>query len=202
MTRDNFKLIGELLDWSVPGTFYFIQILKRRKENPEMKTGTAVLDNFYLYGPEDLEKLKEKIVDRCEKHNARAYINLNRLDLEKVAMYTAKEVMDCIIRKDFRGVKNAYATVCGSHHSESEKKWIIDVDEEMLPFKDEIVKVVNSLHSEIPNRGYRIIAEIPTRTGVHLISNPFNMEKFRTELSRMLFTIDVQKNSPTVLYIS
>jgi hypothetical protein len=200
--KDNFEQIEKLLDWSISGTFYFVQILKRRKENPEMKTGTAVIDNFYIYNDSDLTKLKERIVERCSKHNARAYINLNRLDLEKVAMYTAKQVMDYIIAKDFKSVKNAYATVCGSHHSESEKKWIIDIDEEMLPHKEEIVEIVNKLHSEILGKNYGIVAEIPTRTGVHLISNPFNMEKFRLETSKMLFIIDIQKNSPTLLYIS
>lgn len=199
--RDNFKQIDELLDWSSQNTFYFVQILKRRKENPEMTTGTAVIDNFYIYNDTDLSKLKSRIVERCEKHNARAYINLNRLDLEKVAMYTAKQTMDYIIAKDFKSVKNVYATVCGSHHSETDKKWIIDVDEDILPLKEEIIKIVNNLHSEIPHKDYRIIAEIPTRTGVHLISNPFNMEKFRVEASKILLAIDVQKNSPTCLYI-
>jgi hypothetical protein len=199
--RDNFEQIEKLLDWSIPGTFYFVQILKRRKENPEMKTGTAVIDNFYIYNDADLSKLKERIVERCTKHNARAYINLNRLDLEKVAMYTAKQTMDYIIAKDFKSVKNVYATVCGSHHSETDKKWIIDVDEDILPLKEEIIKIVNNLHSEIPQKDYRIIAEIPTRTGVHLLSNPFNMEKFRVEASKILLTVDIQKNSPTVLYI-
>ena len=87
---DNFDQINTLLDFSEQNTFYFIQILKRRKENPDMRTGVQVIDNFYVYGPNDLEKLREKIVERCVKHNARAYINLNRLELEKVALYTAK----------------------------------------------------------------------------------------------------------------
>jgi hypothetical protein len=199
--RDNFEQIEKLLDWSIPGTFYFVQILKRRKENPEMKTGTAVIDNFYIYNDTDLSKLKERIVERCTKHNARAYINLNRLDLEKVAMYTAKQTMDYIIAKDFKSVKNVYATVCGSHHSETDKKWIIDVDEDILPLKEEIIKIVNNLHLEIPQKDYRIIAEIQTRTGVHLISNPFNMEKFRVEASKILLVVDIQKNSPTILFI-
>lgn len=199
--RDNFDKINSLLDWSVPGTFYFVQILKRRKENPEMRSGTSVVDNFYLYSEEDLEKLKRRIVERCEKHNSRAYINLNRLDLEKVAMYTAKQVMDYIIQKDYKSVKNAYATVCGSHHSEDDKKWVIDIDEEMLPHKDRVVEIVKKLHKEVTKKNYDVIAEIPTKTGIHIISNPFNMEKFRQEVGHLPYSIDVQKNAPTVLYV-
>lgn len=194
---DNFTLINDLLDFSEKGTFYFVQILKRRKENPEMKTGTSVVDNFYFYSSEDLEKLREKIVERCTKHNARAYINLNRLDLEKVAMYTVKQCMEYIIQKDFKSVKNAYATVCGSHHSEAEKRWLIDVDAEVLHRKDDIRKIVEDLQKKITKNSYRILAEVPTRSGMHIITNPFNMEEFR----KLVPDVDVQKNSPTVLYI-
>jgi hypothetical protein len=206
---DNFKLISQLLDFSEQNTFYFIQILKRRKENPEMKTGVAVIDNFYVYNDQDLEKLREKIVDRCSKHNARAYINLNRLDLEKVALFTMKQMMDYIILGDFKAVKNAYATACGSHHSEKSKRWVIDIDAEFLERKEEIYKIVDELHKEIPKTNYKILAEVPTKSGVHIITNPFNMEKFRkivmeraTSPEDPILKMDVQKNSPTVLYIN
>ena len=67
--RNNIELIEPLLDFTLPNTFYFVQILKRRKENPEMKSNTSVIDNFYLYGPNDLAKLMPKIIEKCEKHN-------------------------------------------------------------------------------------------------------------------------------------
>lgn len=197
---DNFELIKTLLDFSEPNTFYFLQILKRRKENQNMRTASSVVDNFYLYDSEDLDKLKEKIIDRCTKHNARAYVNLNRLDLEKVAMYTIKQVADYIVNGEFRAVKNAYATVCGSHHSEKNKKWVIDVDANVLHLKDEILRIVKELHI-LTGKDYGVVAEIPTKSGVHIISNPFNLEAFRIETAKILVAVDVQKNSPTVCYI-
>ena len=212
MIINNFEKIASLLDFTKTqddaGFFYFIQILKRRKENPEMKTGVAVIDNFYVYSHEDLDKLREKIVERCTKHRARAYINLNKLDLEKVAMFTVKQAMDYIILKDFKAVKNVYATVCGSHHSEKSKRWVIDIDAEMLDRKDEVLKIVELLHKEIEKSNYKVLAEIPTRNGVHIITNPFNLEKFRkiqteraSSSSDPILKIDIQKNSPTILYI-
>lgn len=199
-TRDNFELIQPLLDFSVQNTFYFVQIIKRRKENPDMDKGTVVLDNFYLYEPGDLFRLKEKIMERCDKHNARAYINLNRLDLEKIALFTQKKIIDLVIQKDFKAVKNAYAVVCGSHTSEKEKRWVVDIDEPELPLKEEIRKIIETLHGEIVDNDYKILAEIPTRTGVHIITNPFNMMKFRTLMQDKKLNITVQKNAPTVLY--
>lgn len=200
MTRDNFQLIKPLLDFTDPKTFYFIQILKRRKENPEMKSGQSVVDNFYLYTEEDLDKLRDRLVERCEKHNARAYINLNRLDLEKIALYTQKEIIDLIIQQNFKAVKNAYATACGNHTSETNKRWVVDIDEEQLHLLPDIRNLIGQLHSEIPGNKYRILAEIPTKSGVHIISEPFNMKKFSDTLGTS-GPILVHKNSPTILYV-
>lgn len=198
---DNFASIEKLLDFSLPNTFYFIQILKRRKENPEMKTNVSVIDQYYIYGPGDLEKLQEKIHDRCHKYNARAYINLNRLDLEKIAQYTVKQTMDYIIAGDFKSVKNAYATVCGSHHSEKAKRWIIDVDTKNTGILDIVYKVIVDLQKENPKQAYKILGTIPTVNGYHIISNPFNLDKFQKKLKELdMEHIQCQKNSPTLLY--
>jgi hypothetical protein len=209
---DNFEIIKTLLDFSNPNTFYFIQILKRRKENPEMKSGTSVIDNFYIYEMNDLDKLRDKIIDRCEKHNARAYINLNKLNLEKIALYTQKHIIDCIINKDFRGVKNAYATVCGSHHSEKNKRWIIDLDGPLS--EDKYISAIKEMIIEELGPGYKILADIPTKNGIHIITNPFNIEKFKIKIKQYehyfplsdevkseLVKLAIQKNSPTLLYI-
>ena len=174
-----------------------------------MKVGVSVIDNFYVYEVLDLEKIREKIIERCTKHRARAYINLNRLDIEKIAMYSIKQSVDYVLQKDFKVVKNSYATACGSHHSEKSKRWVIDIDAEVLHRKDEIRLIIQNLHDEITKTKYSILAEISTKSGVHIISNPFNMEKFRQILEQRMenaddpiIKIDVHRNSPTVLYIA
>ncbi len=205
--RDNFHIIEHLLDFKEPNTFYFIQILKRRKDNPGLKTDVQTIDNLYIYTPEDLNKLREKIVERCTKNNARAYINLNRLDTEKIALQTLRKIADLVIQGDYRAVKNVYSSVCGTYHSESEKRWVVDIDSDVIHLKDEVRQVIEILQSEIKGHNYRILAEIPTRSGVHLITNPFNMHLFRKIMAERAnpsedgyLKIDVQKNSPTILY--
>ena len=202
--RDNFNIIRPLLEFDPRisnenmRTFYFIQIIKRRKENPNMKVGQAILDNFYLYEEADLDRLKEKIVDRCNKHNARAYINLNKLDLERIALFTQKYIIDLIIQGQFKAVKNAYTIACGNHHSQDDKRWVVDIDEAEMKYLPDVRKKIEQLHSEITKNEYKIVAEIPTKTGMHIISNPFNMKAFSDVFGNM---ITVHKNSPTVLYI-
>lgn len=196
---DNFDIINGILDFSEPNTFYFVQVLKRRKENPDMKTNVRVINNYYIYNSNDLDHIKPKITADCELHNARAYINLNRLDLVNIALYTQKIIIDYIIAKQYENVKNAYATACGNHHSESTKKWIIDIDTKDEAVKQEILAFIAELHTEFKKEPpYKVIAEIPTKNGYHIISNPFNMKKFADTYK----DVDVHKNSPTLLYYS
>lgn len=196
--RDNFEIIKPLLEFDEPNTFYFIQVIRRRKENPDMAVGTAIMDNFYIYETADLDKLREKILERCSKHNARAYINLNKLDLERIALFTQKQIIDLIIQGQFKAVKNAYATACGNHHSQDDKRWVVDVDEAEMGMLSDIRSKIEKLHSEITKNHYKILAEIPTKTGMHIITNPFNMKAFSDVFGT---AIAVHKNSPTVLYI-
>jgi hypothetical protein len=198
---NNFEQIEKLLEFTEKDTFFFIQIIKRRKENPEMTNGTYIVDNFYVYDKSDLSRQKERIIVQCEKHNARAYINLNKLNAETIALHTLKKITDLIIQKQFKSVKNAYAATCGSHTSEKNKRWIVDIDAEELPYKNEIIEIINDLHSQIKKSNYKIIAEIPTRNGVHIISNPFNLKDFNDRIEKMNIKIDVHKNSPTLLYL-
>jgi hypothetical protein len=194
---DNFPHIPELLDFSEKNTFYFIQILKRRKENPDMKTGVRVVDNFYIYAPEDLEKLKDKIVEQCTLHNARAYINVNRLDLERIALHTSKKIMELVIQGDYKAVKNAYPSVCGSHSSENDKRWVVDIDTKDLDVVIGIVKLIEDLQASITKSNYKVLKTLETKNGYHIITNPFNLKAFKD----IEPNIDVHKSSPTILYI-
>ncbi len=197
MEINNFLKIQSLLDFSEPNTFYFIQILKRRKENPEMKTGVRVIDNFYIYTIDDLENLKGKIIEACILYNARAYINVNRLDLERIALHTSKKIIDLVIQGDYRAVKNAYPSVCGSHSSESEKRWVVDIDTKDHEYIMGIIRYIGNLHAKIPKSNYKILDWLETKNGFHIISNPFNLKEFKDTYPE----IDVHKSSPTILYI-
>jgi len=198
MTIDNFNKIKGLLDFSENHTFYFIQILKRRKENPDMKTGVRVIDNFYLYEMGDLDKIREKIIEACELHNTRAYINVNRLDLKKIALFASKKTIELIIQGDYKSVKNVYPSVCGSHSSESEKRWVVDIDTKDHDYIMGIIRDIGDLHAAMPKTNYKILDWLETKNGFHIITNPFNLNEFKKKHP----DLDVHKSSPTILYIA
>ena len=121
-------------------------------------------------------------------------MNLNRLDTQVIALNTMKSIADYLLNGQYQQVKNAYATACGSHHSEHNKKWVVDIDTKDETFINDIITYINELYVEAKSTN-KILARIPTKNGVHLICNGFRMDKFMTKFPGMTVT----KNSPTVL---
>ena len=106
------------------------------------------------------------------------------------------------MNKDFKSVRKAYESVCGAYPNEPNKSWIIDIDnisidafnhsDEMIALRKKIIELQIDTGKE-PRMDF-----IRTRSGVHIISRPFNLQKFREEFPE----VDVHKDNPTILYIS
>lgn len=95
---DNFNAIGDLINLTDPDKFFFVQIVKRWKDNKD-KAGAdawrqarrqaatyhrggdfgnfASNTAFKVHSKQELLQLKQQIVDYCDKNNARAYITSN-----------------------------------------------------------------------------------------------------------------------------
>lgn len=81
---DNFDKVAKLLTFNTPDDFYFVQIIKRFKDNPnDDKTqgnyhaGGWYLKSWRVKSVDELISLKPEIVKWCEDNNARAYITIN-----------------------------------------------------------------------------------------------------------------------------
>lgn len=95
---DNFDLVGDLINLTDPDQFFFVQIVKRWKDNKDKSgaqnwrqqsrnsfeyhnggqfgnfaNGTA----FKVHSKQELVSLKQQIVSYCDANNARAYITCN-----------------------------------------------------------------------------------------------------------------------------
>ena len=62
---NNFQAIRDLLTFGDEDKFYFIQIFKRRKDNPDMKKDMVIIDNYFVYELEHFNGLEEKIIKQC-----------------------------------------------------------------------------------------------------------------------------------------
>lgn len=201
---DNFDIIRPLLKWDSSDDFYFIQLLQRKKDHKTIKVnGTnnnARLVKYYcLKNIEQLDFIKPEIIEISKLFNARASINLNIRKFSRVHI----ELMKTLLAQLENGTQNkgykAYSKVCGQVNHDKNKKWIVDIDEHEM---GHLNYIKNSIEACPSGSDTNIIAEIPSKSGVHLITVPFDRAHFE-ELLRIgvIGHLDIQTNNPTNLYI-
>lgn len=193
MKVDNFEAIKELLDFKSDDDFYHLQILKRKKENSEIGSNSAVIKTYYVGSIEYLEKKREEIIAICDVTNSRACINLNKRSFERMSIQTARKILEQIINKDYMSSFTAYDSCCGSYSNADKNKWIIDIDEPV-----DLNHITDCIKKCMPDAGTdKVITILPTKNGCHIISYPFNVDQIKKEFGLELC---IQKNNPTILY--
>lgn len=200
MTVNNFDIIKPLLNFTSEDDFYFIQILKRRKENPDMKTGVAVIKEYFVDSLEYLDKKMDDMIEMATKHNARVTIRLNKRSYKKTAMKTLVDVAQKIEAGQFKAVKKSFSSAAGKYSADRDKTWILDIDQEDIEdyglVADLIIDIKTALDSARPE-GEKLVARIPSATGFHLIVRPFDVRVLNDRLA----LIEIKKDNPTNLYI-
>ena len=191
---DNIKLILPFLKFESKDDFYYLQILQRKKENPQLGSNSRVIKNYYIISEEYLLDRYDEIKKLCEIFNARAMIRLNKRSFEKVGFKCMTNLANTMMNKEYQFLKASYDRACGLGHNDSEKKWILDIDEpyEFEKYSQLIVDI-----GHIEPIGMKHLAVIKSKSGYHLITKPFNLEKFRKSYPE----IEVHKDNPTNLYI-
>jgi hypothetical protein len=189
---DNLHIIKELLRFESEDDFYHLQILKRKKENPELGSNSQVIKTYYIRSVEHLEESMGEIKLLCDYHSARAYINLNVRSFEKSAFQTMKKLSDIIMNRDYKSARRAYESVVGVHSTGRDKSWIVDID---TKDNDIVNGIKDAIEACEPIDKEKSIAFISTKNGYHLITKPFN----RFGLPDLI-GIDIHTNNPTILY--
>jgi len=201
---NNFDAIGKMIGFDDEFDFYFLQILKRRKDNPDLKKDMIVIANYHIESFEQYIRLMPHIINMCEAENARAYFRVNRRNYKHLSYHMLKLVVEVISSGMVKSLKGSFDSVCGRFHKDPDKKWIVDIDNPDTPTpsskavevyrKNKIRELVIELQSETKKTPY--VREIPTKNGLHLITRPFNLKKFKDKFPE----IDVHKDNPTILY--
>jgi hypothetical protein len=190
---DNFEQINNLLKFEDENEFYWIQIIQRKKENPELGSNNRMIRAYYIFSNEQLVNYKEEIVKLCSLFNARAYIHLNRRNSKDISLELLINLAERIKNNQFHSLQKIYETICGEHHSKKDKTWIVDIDTKDM---NEVYKIHDAIKNIEPV-GNKTKAIIPTKNGYHLITTGFNSQKFSLEFP----TIDLHRNNPSILYV-
>lgn len=174
MRIDNFSVVQPLLEFG-KDTYYFVQIIKRRKDegNEGMGVNELCLWQRFIDRSETLDRMKQEIQELCTIYNARAYIELNPRSLERWSIELTRKLLDRISLHDFTSVQRLPNKVALSEETIKtrglkeidRRRWMLDIDEKItIPIADRW----------ITKQEIRKVATIPTLSGAHIIIESFN----------------------------
>jgi hypothetical protein len=191
---DVLQNIRGLLEFKSDDDFYYLQILMRKKENPQLGSNSRVIKNYYIKSIDHLDKVYSEIKALCNQFNARAMLRLNKRSFYNTGFKAMVNMANTMANKDFKSMRSQYDKACGQGHNDREKSWIIDIDGEYTKeYLSEIISFINGCKPE----GDKLIVKLPTKNGIHLITKPFNLMNFKSTYPN----IDIHKDNPINLYI-
>lgn len=198
---DNFTLISAIISTKQlsTGDFFFLEIISRKKDNPDQKSHARVIKDYYIKDANHLLELRSEIIALCNVFNARAYFRLNKRNKKTVALKTLALLAENISTEQY-DVRNCYNSCCGTYHSDLEKTWVIDFDfdkndeEALLDMQAKSIFIVELIGKTLREP---IVYFIPTKNGMHLICPPFNVAEYKEKYSELSY----HKDNPTILYV-
>ena len=206
---NNLELIKPLLKFESDDDFYYLQILQRKKDpNPiGLGLGTSnnarTIKNYFISNVEYLERKMPEIIALCNLFNARASIRLNKRSYKKVGYRALQKIANTMANGEFEHLKSSYSKACGTGHNAGKNKtWVIDIDKEDLDKFEDLIAVLTT--PALRPEGEKIIATIPSKTRLHLITKPFDIKQFKESGYVKLTGLDkleIHKDNPTNLYI-
>lgn len=197
---DNIDLIKSLLTFDNEYDFYRLYIFQRSKDfEGEDKLGKQSVRTIKTYNISSLDYLDskyEEIKGLCEFFKARAYIHLAANNHKDVGYEMISEIGKRL-KEGHLDQSHLFDSIVGKLKF-STKRWIVDIDTKDETYYNTIEIIIKSKLA----KGNKIIAKIPTKQGYHLITNPFDREKFVRNLQLINIEIpDIQPKNPTLLYL-
>jgi hypothetical protein len=195
---NNFEHIKSLLRFEDENEFYFVQIIQRKKEHANLGRNNRLIKPYFIFSIEQFDKYSLEIFKLCNEFNARAYIHLNRRNAKVVAFEMMELLATNLKLNQFNQLSKLYTTVCGNHHSDKDKTWIVDIDiDKSNPFEmDKIGIIADTINESCLPKGNKLLALIETKNGYHLITKPFNSKTF----GEIHPEIELHRNNPTILF--
>jgi len=202
MLINNIEKIKNLLEFDktdVKDTFYYVQVMQRKKDNIEVKkernNDARTIKQYYIDNLEYFEFKIPEIILLCETFNARAYISLSKKSYKQIAFELLKEISENIFHGNYKQISRFYSSCCGRHSKE--KTWLIDYDLKDLILLASIKAQINSCKSGFEEN---IIEVLETIDGFHIITRPFDTRGIEDLTSNNI--ISLHKENPTLLYFN
>lgn len=202
---DNFNLIRPLLDFGDELDFYTVGLILRKKDQTttygNKNNSARIIKMYYFFEEKQFNEKEIEIKALCEEFGCRAGIYLNRRNLKDMALDMAINLAQAIHDGAYRRILGLFDTVVGTKQS-SDKIKFIDCDS-----YEEYITIKRLLQDPglRPFNTNKIIGEIPTNSGYHIIVRRFDVDYFKTLISNepnFKFDYDHAEQcvNPTALY--
>lgn len=200
MPVNNLELIKPLLNFETEGDFYMLYIFKRKKDQPEGEKENAqsvrTIKTYCVESLEYFDKRWDEITHLCEYFKARAYIHVQKQNHKDVGLNMLAELA-IKMRDGAYKCNHIFDSVVGQLKT-YEKRWIVDVDNTDDRYLESVIQTIYYA----PPVGNKVVTKIPTKNGLHLITEPFNVQHFTKCLDVLTDVVpDIQKKNPTLLFL-
>ena len=204
---DNIEIMRQyMIDLHIPDTqlhrndlYFDVQLIRRGKDNPDLPAANYTFKTYYIDSIELFDKYIEEIKTCCDLFRLRAYISVNaksKLELSKKTLVKYAEMVSLgEYKKPWRFCDHINGSLSGK-----EKRWVVDVDNcgENNKIRYNIIKIIGTCSTKYD---YAIITTIPTKTGCHIITHPFNTYEFEKKCKELGIEVPgIKKNHITLLY--
>ena len=180
--------------------FYNVALIGRKKDNAlvDGKVKSYTIDTIC-----DLDKYKQEIITICDALKVRAYISVNYKSHRQVALNVIVEIANYNLQDYFKSSRGLYDSVVAKFVDHKKQLWIIDVDKDDSFDKsvDELTDLyIKTIESCKPHK--KIVTVIPTKSGKHIITHPFDSSDFYLKIGDLvkLGSNLIKKNDMTLLY--
>lgn len=118
--------------------------------------------------------------------------------MSQVALDTLAESARRIAAHDYKKFYNIFESCSGKYSDKGNSVWVVDIDKENL---DSINVIKHYINEVKPKNTEKILFEMPTKSGIHLITKGFDLKTFNDNCKNELgYKVDVKKNHLTLLY--
>lgn len=180
--------------------FYNVALIGRKKDNALVD---GKVKSYTINDISDLDKYKQEIITICDALKVRAYISVNYKSHKQATLDAMVEYANDIAQDCFNNSRGIYDSVVAKFADSKKQLWIIDVDKDDSFGKsvDELTDLyIKTIESCKPYK--KIVAVIPTKSGKHIITHPFDSSDFYLKIGELvkLGSNLIKKNDMTLLY--
>lgn len=179
--------------------FFDVQLIRRGKDHPGLPAANYTFKPYYFDSLEGFEKSYDEIKKCCDMFGLRAYISVNAKSKTEASRKTCERYVHNIVMGEYRKPWKDFSSVCGGLEG-VEKRWIVDADD-CENFDNYVKKIKEAIRQCESAYEDPIVITIPTKSGQHIITHPFNMKRFKDICDALsIIPPDIKKNHITLLY--